>query len=136
MSRQNLLSRGKTYFLTAELFTIAFHNFINRNGRLMNMAAEEDTVDGCTKTLGLMQHGTVVIMTNLNQLASQWLFVTRSNNQPHNIGTRYLESVITYGGCPVDLVKDLRTENGIMADIHAFFRNDPDRHRCVPSPSN
>ena len=31
---------------------------------------------------------------------------------------------------------DLGTENGIMADIHAFFRNDPDRHRCVTSPRN
>eukprot|EP00794_Sanderia_malayensis_P007626 gene7626-8468_t len=65
-----------------------------------------------------------------------WLFVTRSNNQPHNIGTYYLESVKTYGGCPVDLVTDLGTENGIMAGMHAFFRNDPDRHRYVPSPRN
>ena len=65
-----------------------------------------------------------------------WLFVTRSNNQPHNIGTYYLESVKTYGGCPVDLVTDLGTENGIMAGIHAFFRNNPDRHRYVPSPRN
>ena len=31
---------------------------------------------------------------------------------------------------------DLRTENGIMADVDAFFRNDPHKHRCVPSPRN
>ena len=65
-----------------------------------------------------------------------WLFVTRSNNQPHNIGTYYLESVKTYGGCPVDLVTDLGTENGIMAGIHAFVRNNPDRHHYIPSPRN
>ena len=64
------------------------------------------------------------------------LFVTRSNNQPHNIGTYYLESVKTYGGCPVDLGRDLGMENGILAVIHAFFRNEPDKHRCVPSPRN
>ena len=56
-SRQNLLSHGKIYFLAAKIFTLAFHNFINRNGRLINVAAEEDAVDECTKTLGLMQHG-------------------------------------------------------------------------------
>ena len=36
------------------------------------MAAEEDKVDGCTRTLGLMQHGTVVVMTSLNHMASQY----------------------------------------------------------------
>ena len=36
------------------------------------MAAEKDTVDGCTKTLGLMQHGTVVVMTNINRMASHF----------------------------------------------------------------
>ena len=41
----------------------------NRSGRLIKMAAEEeDTVDGCTKTLRLMQHGTVVVMTKLNHI--------------------------------------------------------------------
>ena len=44
----------------------------------------------------------------------------------------YLEAV----GCPVDLVTDLGTENGIMAGIQSFFRGDPDSHRYVPSPRN
>eukprot|EP00794_Sanderia_malayensis_P011647 gene11647-12845_t len=41
-----------------------------------------------------------------------------------------------HGGCPVDLVTDLGTENGIIAGMHAFFRNNPDRHHYVPSPRN
>ena len=41
-----------------------------------------------------------------------------------------------YGGCPVDLVTDLGTENGTMAAIQSFFRDDPDSHRYVPSPRN
>ncbi len=65
-----------------------------------------------------------------------WLFVTRSNNQPHNIAAYYLETVNKYCGCPEKLITDLGTENGIMAGIHAFFRNDPDSHRYVPSPRN
>ena len=44
---------GKTFFLTAKLsfslqlfhFTIKFHNFTNRRGRVVNMAAEEDRMD-------------------------------------------------------------------------------------------
>ena len=65
-----------------------------------------------------------------------WLFVTRSNNQPNNIANYYIESVEAFGGCPIDLITDLGTENGIMAGIHAFFRNNPERHRCVSSPCN
>ena len=65
-----------------------------------------------------------------------WLFVTRSNNQPHNIAAYYLETVRKYRGCPVNLITDLGTENGIMAGIQAFFRNNPDSHRYVPSPRN
>ena len=65
-----------------------------------------------------------------------WLFVTRSNNQPHNIAAYYLETVRKYRGCPVNLITDLGTENGIMTGIHAFFRNNPDSHRYVSSPRN
>ena len=53
VSRQNFLSHGKTFFLSAKLsfsrqlfhFTIKFHNFTNRKGRVINMAAEEDWMD-------------------------------------------------------------------------------------------
>ena len=43
---------------------------------------------------------------------------------------------IKYGGCPVDLVTDLGTENGTMAAAQSFFRDDPGSHRYVPSPRN
>ena len=65
-----------------------------------------------------------------------WLYVTRSNNLPSNIARYYLEAVTACNGCPIDLVTDLGTENGIMAGIHSFFRNDPNSHRYVPSPRN
>lgn len=65
-----------------------------------------------------------------------WLYVTRSNNQPNNIAAYYLDAVEGYGGCPVDLVTDLGTENGTMAAIQSFLRDDPNSHRYVPSPRN
>jgi hypothetical protein len=65
-----------------------------------------------------------------------WLYVTRSNNLPSNIAKYYLEAVTACNGCPIDLVTDLGTENGIMAGIHSFFRNDPNSHSYVPSPRN
>ena len=58
------------------------------------------------------------------------------NNQPNNVAAYFLDAVQEYGGCPVDLVTDLGTENGIMAAIQSFFRDDPDSHRYVPSPRN
>ncbi|XP_046840005.1 uncharacterized protein LOC124434166 [Xenia sp. Carnegie-2017] len=64
-----------------------------------------------------------------------WLKVTRSNNHPGDIASFYLDAVEHFGGCPVDLVTDLGTENGIMAAIQSFFR-DVDSHRYVPSPRN
>lgn len=65
-----------------------------------------------------------------------WLCVTRSNNQPNNIATYFLDAVVELNGCPVDLVSDLGSENGIMAAAEAFFRDDENNHRYVPSPSN
>lgn len=50
-----------------------------------------------------------------------WLYVTRSNNQPSNIATYFLDAVDELGGCPTDLVTDLGTENGLMAAAQAFF---------------
>ena len=65
-----------------------------------------------------------------------WLYVTRSNNWPHNIATYYLEAVEQQSGCPQKLITDLGTENGLMASIHSFFRDDLNSHRYVPSPRN
>ena len=65
-----------------------------------------------------------------------WRYVTRSNNQPNYVAAYYLDAVEEYGRCPVDLVMDLGTENGIMAGIQSFFGDDPDSHRYVPSPRN
>ena len=65
-----------------------------------------------------------------------WLNVTRSNNRPDNITTFYLDAVEEFGGCPIDLITDLGTENGIIAAAQAFFRDDADSHRYVPSPRN
>ena len=65
-----------------------------------------------------------------------WLYVTRSNNFPNNVAAYYLKAVEEFKGCPIDLVTDFGTENGIMAGIHTFFRDDPDSHRYVPSPRN
>lgn len=65
-----------------------------------------------------------------------WLYVTKSNNLPDNIAAYYLDSVKQQGGCPVELYTDLGTENGTMAGIHSFFRDDPDSHKYVPSPRN
>ena len=65
-----------------------------------------------------------------------WLYVTRSNNLPDNMAAYYLDAVREHGGCPLELYTDLGTENGIMAGIHSFFREDPDSHKYVPSPRN
>ena len=62
-----------------------------------------------------------------------WLYVTRSNNQPNNVATYYLDAVAEFNGCPIDLVTDLGTENGTMAAIQSFFRDDENSHRYVPS---
>ena len=65
-----------------------------------------------------------------------WLTVTRSNNSPHNVATYYLDAVQKFGGCPNKLVTDLGTENGTMAAIHCFFRDDLNSHKYVPSTRN
>lgn len=65
-----------------------------------------------------------------------WLFLTRSNNSPDNIASYYLETVDKFGGCPVELVTDLGTENGKMAAMQSFFCNNENSHRYVGSPRN
>ena len=65
-----------------------------------------------------------------------WLQVARSNNAPDNISSYYLTAVYAAAGCPVELITDLGTENGLSASIHAYFMNAPDAHRYVSSPRN
>ena len=65
-----------------------------------------------------------------------WLQVSRSNKSPDSIARMYLSGVVKVGGCPVELVTDLGTENAIVAAIQSYFRDSPDAHRYVPSPRN
>ena len=65
-----------------------------------------------------------------------WLRVARSNNLPEFPAMYYVETVKELGGCPIEVVTDLGTENGLLASIQSYFRNNPDAHRYVPSPRN
>ena len=56
-----------------------------------------------------------------------WLEVTRSNNDPKVVAAFYLKQVKELGGCPLLLVTDCGSENGIAASIQCMFRtNDQD----------
>ncbi|XP_028412582.1 uncharacterized protein LOC114535477 [Dendronephthya gigantea] len=72
-----------------------------------------------------------------------WLEVSRSNNDPRVAATYYLNQVKEVEGCPLQLVTDCGTENGIAASMQCFFRSrDNDElagersHRYCSSPSN
>lgn len=65
-----------------------------------------------------------------------WLNVTRSNNSPDNIASFYLNTVRELKGCPVQLVTDLGTENGLAASIQSYLHDDPESHRYVASTRN
>ena len=65
-----------------------------------------------------------------------WLYVTKSNTFPSTITAFYLHAVSEFNGCPVNLITDAGTENGTMAGLHSFFRNDLNSHRYVTSPQN
>ena len=65
-----------------------------------------------------------------------WLKVERSNNSPEKIASLYLNAVNEFDGCPIELITDLGTKNGLAASIQSYFRDDPDAHRYVPSPRN
>ena len=72
-----------------------------------------------------------------------WLEVTRSNNDPKVVAAFYLKQVKELGGCPLLLVTDCGSENGIAASIQCMFRtNDQDElagvksHRYCLSPAN
>ena len=65
-----------------------------------------------------------------------WLEVTRSNSSPDNIATYFLNTVKELNGCPVQLITDLGTENGLAASIQSYFHDNTDTHRYVSSPRN
>ena len=65
-----------------------------------------------------------------------WLKVEQTNNSPVMIGSFYLQSNGRLGGCPVKLITDLGTENGLAALIQCFFRNNLEAHQYVVSPRN
>lgn len=65
-----------------------------------------------------------------------WLNVTRSNNSPDNIAKFFVDAVEETKGCPLELITDLGTENGLAASIQCFFRKSFDAHKYVPSPRN
>ena len=65
-----------------------------------------------------------------------WLEVARSNNLPKYPAMYYVEAVKDLGGCPVEVVPDLGTENGLLASIQSYFPQDCDAQRYIPSPHN
>ena len=91
-------------------------------------------IDGCDKLKpwGFPIHGAI----NGYSRKSLWLKITRTNNSPYMIGSFYLQVIKKLGGCPVELITDLATENRLVASIQCFFRENLDAHRYVVSPRN
>ena len=52
------------------------------------------------------------------------------------IGSFYLQAIRKLGGCPVELITDLGTKNGLAASIQCFLLENLDAHRYVASPRN
>lgn len=72
-----------------------------------------------------------------------WLEVSKSNNNPDSIAAMYLDCVHEVEACPVLLRTDCGTENGTMASMQAYFRQNQgdtfsgeNSHRYGTSPSN
>lgn len=72
-----------------------------------------------------------------------WLEVVKSNNDPRVPGRLYLNCVEEVGGCPLVLVSDCGTENGLAAAMQCSLRaNGEDdqagerSHRYCSSPAN
>ena len=92
-SRQNFLSHGKTFFLTAKLsfsrqlfhFTIKFHNFTNRRGRVVNMAAEEDRMDDLYKKSFSRGLHTEKYACFLEEITSVSLALSLLKGKPNNL---------------------------------------------------
>ena len=56
-------------------------------------------------------------------------------NLPEYQAMYYVEAVKDLRGCPVEVVTDLGTENGLLASIQSYFRQNPDAHRYMYVPS-
>lgn len=67
---------------------------------------------------------------------SLWLEVSRFNNSPENVATYFSKTVKELEGCPVRLITDLGTENGLAASMQCYFQDNSDAHRHVSSPRN
>ncbi len=72
-----------------------------------------------------------------------WLEVAQSNKNPKVAATFYVNQVKEINGCPVQLISDCGTENGIAASMQCFFRQDGNNelagersHKYCSSPSN
>lgn len=48
----------------------------------------------------------------------------------------YARTVSKVGGCPVELITNLGTENGLATALQSFCRDNPEAYRCVASPRN
>lgn len=64
------------------------------------------------------------------------LKVCRSNNCPRKIASFYATTVSELGGCPVQFITDLGTENGLSTALQSFFRDNSEAHRYVASSKN
>ena len=72
-----------------------------------------------------------------------WLELVRSNNRPEVPARFYLDSVKSNGGCPLVVRSDCGTENGILAGMQCYFRQDGvdalsgnNVHKYGTSPAN
>ena len=72
-----------------------------------------------------------------------WLHVQRSNKKPKIIAKYFYDYVRATGGCPVRLLTDRGTENGLIAAMQCYLRANgqdefagPKAHQYLSSPSN
>lgn len=72
-----------------------------------------------------------------------WLKLARSNNKPEVIGNYFLSYVRECSGCPILVRTDCGTENGIVAAMQSYFRQESTdefagekSHRYGTSPAN
>lgn len=65
-----------------------------------------------------------------------WLKVCRSNNFPEIPASFYLECVNKHKGCPEKVRTDNGTENGTIAVMQCYFRNDVKAHAYGKSTAN
>lgn len=48
----------------------------------------------------------------------------------------FITAIRELKGCPVQLISDLGTDNGLVASIQSYFRETIDAHNYVASPKN